>query len=235
MAGQPWRSLSFDPSRPATGTGHIDQIATPGEIDRYPVGVVFFDLVGGVLDANDAFLSMIGFSRADLEAGGVRYEYLTPPEWRWRDEQTIAELKATGRAGPFEKEYTHKDGHLFWILCCDKMLDDGTAVEIVIDVTERKRAEAALREGEARYRTLFASIDQGFCVVEVGSDGGRTDYRVVEANPAFYRQTGFPKAILGCWLREAAPGLEEHWFEIYGGVARTGECGTGGPCKRQAR
>src|SRR3712207_7182132 len=50
-----------------------------------------------------------------------------------------------------------------------------------------------------------------------------TLFRSLEANPAFYRQTGFPDAILGRWLREAAPDLEEHWFEIYGRVARTGE------------
>src|SRR3712207_3698405 len=50
-----------------------------------------------------------------------------------------------------------------------------------------------------------------------------TLFRSLEANPAFYRQTGFPEAILGRWLRAAAPDLEEHWFEIYGRVARTGE------------
>jgi len=82
-----------------------------------------------------------------------------------------------------------------------------------------------LRESEARHRTLFEAIDAGFCIVEVRFDrpDGRTDYRVVEANPAFYTNTGFPRHILGKWLREAAPDLEEHWYEIYGSVARTGE------------
>jgi PAS domain S-box-containing protein len=102
-------------------------------------------------------------------------------------------------------------------------------IEDVADRTwaavERARAEAALGVSEARYRALFDNIDAGFCVVEVGrEDGGeRIDYRVVEANPAFYAQTGFPEAILGRWLRKAAPDLEEYWFEIYGRVARTGE------------
>lgn len=90
---------------------------------------------------------------------------------------------------------------------------------------ERTRAEAAQRFSEERYRALFEAIDVGFCVTEFrfDTDGGRSDYRVLEANPAFYKHTGFPQEILGRWLREAAPDLEEHWYENYGRVARTRE------------
>ncbi|EGF93187.1 sensory box protein [Asticcacaulis biprosthecium C19] len=106
---------------------------------------------------------------------------------------------------------------------------DVTLIEDVAEriwaAMERAHAEARLRESESRYRLLFESIDSGFCVVEVnlGDDGEQIDYRVLEANPAFYHQTGFPVDILGHWLRAAAPGLEEHWFETYGRIARTGE------------
>ncbi|MFU8864941.1 MAG: HWE histidine kinase domain-containing protein [Rhodobacterales bacterium] len=89
----------------------------------------------------------------------------------------------------------------------------------------QESAEMRLRASELRYRTLFDAIDEGFCVIEVRFDtpDGRIDYRVVEANPAFYKKTGFEETILGRWMREFAPDLEDHWYEIYGRVARAGE------------
>ncbi|HEY0570807.1 MAG TPA: PAS domain S-box protein [Enterovirga sp.] len=127
------------------------------EIDTVPV--VFFNLVGGITDANDAFLDMIGYTRAELEAGQVRYEDLTPPDWAWRDEETKAELLATGKSKPFEKEYFRRDGSRIWIHCTGKMLDEHTAIEFIIDVTERKRAEQALRESKERQAFLLALSD----------------------------------------------------------------------------
>ena len=81
-----------------------------------------------------------------------------------------------------------------------------------------------VREGADRYRSLFESIDAGFCILELLFDGAGTpvDYGFVEVNPAFVRQTGLVDAI-GRTAREMAPDLEPHWFEIYGRVAQTGE------------
>ena len=90
--------------------------------------------------------------------------------------------------------------------------------------TEQARAEVALRDSEAQYRTLFASIDEGFCVIEVlfDDDGAVVDYRYDEVNPAFESQSGLVDAV-GRTMREMVPDHESHWFETYGRVANTGE------------
>ena len=84
--------------------------------------------------------------------------------------------------------------------------------------------EARLEEREARYHALFEAMDQGFCIVELLFDaaGRPDDYRFLEANPTFARQTGLDDAV-GRTARELVPGLERHWFELYGRVALTGE------------
>ena len=89
---------------------------------------------------------------------------------------------------------------------------------------ERARADAALHDSQDRYRTLFEAIDSGFCIIEMiyGEDGRATDYRFVEVNPAFERQSGLVDAV-GRRIREFAPNLEEHWLGRYGRVALTGE------------
>jgi PAS domain S-box-containing protein len=82
----------------------------------------------------------------------------------------------------------------------------------------------ALETSERRYRSLFNSIDSGFCVIEVLIDqaGSVTDYRFVEVNSAFEAQTGLKDAI-GKSMRALAPGHEQHWFDIYGRVAASGQ------------
>ncbi|ODP37528.1 hybrid sensor histidine kinase/response regulator [Sphingomonas turrisvirgatae] len=91
-------------------------------------------------------------------------------------------------------------------------------------MTDRTRAAAAAAAADERYRTVMEAIDVGFCVIEMKFDEDKRaiDYRIVEGNPAFERQTGLADAT-GKWVSDVAPGLEAHWFELYGRVALTGE------------
>jgi PAS domain S-box-containing protein len=86
------------------------------------------------------------------------------------------------------------------------------------------QAEEALQESEKRYRNLFNAMNEGFCIVEVlfDADGKPEDYRFLEVNDAFEKQTGLHDAV-GKRMRELAPAHEAHWFEIYGKIALTGE------------
>lgn len=94
----------------------------------------------------------------------------------------------------------------------------------VIDITDRKQIEEALRLSESRYRTLFESIDEGFCIIEMLFDeqDKPIDYRFLEINPVFEQQTGLRQAI-GKTARQLIPNIESHWINIYGNVALTGE------------
>jgi len=177
------------------------------------IGVIFFDQAGTLISANDTFLRWTGYTREEVAAGGITWRSLTPPEYH-----------DSGRMGPYEKEYFTKDGSRRWMLSVGAALDDGTAVEYVIDISKRKAAEQAKREMEERYRMLFDSIDAGYCVIEVLYDaGGRPmDYRFLEVNPAFERQTGLSDA-MSKTIREHVPEHEQHWYDIYGRVAETGE------------
>src|SRR3546814_3129861 len=85
-------------------------------------------------------------------------------------------------------------------------------------------SDLELHRGAEKYRSLFDSIEAGFCIIEmIFDDAGKpVDYRFIETNPAFARHTGLSDAV-GKSMRSLVPGHEQHWFDIYGQVARTGE------------
>ncbi|QPF88639.1 AAA family ATPase [Bradyrhizobium commune] len=109
-----------------------------------------------LLEANDAFLQMLGYDRDEFVSGRMRRYGLTPPEWRERDTQTLAELRQFGVCRPFEKEYFRKDGSRVPVLIGAASFDATRTegVAFVVDLTERKRKEHELRASEERFRTL---------------------------------------------------------------------------------
>jgi len=116
-------------------------------LDANIIGIVICDLEGRILEANDAFLRIVGYDRADLVSQSLRWTDMTPPEWRERDQQQlIPELKISGSLQPFEKEFFRKDGSRVPVLIGIANFEDGyQGVAFVLDLTERKQAADALR------------------------------------------------------------------------------------------
>ena len=129
-------------------------------METQAVGIIFFNNEGTVVDANDVFLKMVDYTREDLESGAMSWRKLTPPEWIATSEEQMSKFLKTGRVGPYEKEYFRKDGSRRWMLFAGRDLGDGTIGEYAIDITDRKRAEAALVRNDklATLGRLVASI-----------------------------------------------------------------------------
>ncbi len=119
-------------------------------VDANVVGIVMFTLEGAIIGANDAFLQMVQYDRADLAAGRVRWKDLTPVEWRGGDEKAIADLKMCGVFQPVEKEYFRKDGSRVPILVGGTLFEGNgnEGVAFILDLSEQKRVEKALRRSE---------------------------------------------------------------------------------------
>ena len=118
-------------------------------VDANIIGIFLWESEGQIIEANDAFLRMVGHDREDLVAGRLRWTDLTPPEWRKRHEQVwTPEIRMTGIVQPFEKEYFRKDGSRVSVLVGAASFDESgnQGVSFVLDLTERKRAEAEARE-----------------------------------------------------------------------------------------
>jgi PAS domain S-box-containing protein len=120
-------------------------------IDANIVGVLISTLEGQVLEANDALLNMVGYSRDDLTSGRTRWTDWTPPEWRAVSERAVEQIRVHGKCDLFEKEYLRKDGSRVPVLVAAAAIE-GTKSEnvaFVLDLSERRRAEDARTRAEA--------------------------------------------------------------------------------------
>jgi PAS domain S-box-containing protein len=175
-------------------------------VDANIIGIFIWTLDGQIVDANDAFLQIVGYDRADLAAGRLRWRDLTPPDWR-DPPREIAELQMAGSLQPFEKEYFRKDGKRVPVLIGGThLIEDGNqGVAFVLDLTELKRAEAEARESERRYREIQMELAHANRVATMGQ---LTASIAHEVNQPIAATVMNAQAALR-WLGGKRPGLEE--------------------------
>jgi PAS domain S-box/hemerythrin-like metal-binding domain len=120
-------------------------------LDIQTVGVMFWDLkTGAMVETNDTFLKLTGYSRDEVRRGELTWQKLTPAEYMEASLAEVQEVLTTGKAGPYEKEYFCKDGSRKWFLFAGSSLGNNQCVEFCVDISARKHAEVALRDSEER-------------------------------------------------------------------------------------
>jgi PAS domain S-box-containing protein len=176
-------------------------------VDSNIIGILIWRKDGRITDANDAFLRIVGYERRDLVSGRLSWRQLTPAEWSGADEQRIAELDATGAAQPYEKEYLQKSGSRVPVLVGGAMFDGGRdeGVAFVVDLTDQKRAEAAARESDRRYREVELELAHANRVATMGHLSASIAH---EINQPLGAVLSYANAA-SHWLDAQPPNLEE--------------------------
>ncbi len=188
-----------------------------------------WDLISDQVLWNDAFERAYGHPLATIEHTGHWWVAHIHPDDRARVERSIQRL-IEGEAAAWSEEYRFQraDGSYAEVLDRGQIICDetGRAVRVIgamLDLSEARSTETALRRSEERFRTILETIEAAFAIVQVKIDSNDrpVDYRFLEVNPAFERQAGVN--LRGKWVTEFAPDLEQFWFDTYGHVALTGE------------
>ncbi|MGO7761990.1 AAA family ATPase [Rhizobium ruizarguesonis] len=176
-------------------------------VDAHIIGILIATLEGQVLEANDAFLHLIGYRREDLATGHIRWTELSPPEWRSASQRAVADIRATGSCDPFEKEYFRKDGSRVPVLIAGAAFDEARSqvVSFVLDLTELKRAEADARASERRYRDMQIELAHANRVATIGQLTGSIAHEVNQ--PIAATVTNAQAALR--WMDMEQPNLEE--------------------------
>ncbi|WP_169728094.1 PAS domain-containing protein [Massilia alkalitolerans] len=196
-------------------------------VSQAATGVVQLDHEGRITLVNQKYCEMV--QRTEAELLGASVLDVTAPDSVPVTLEAVR-LLAGGESGVvIDKEYLRRDGSVMPATSSVNALRGPNGefqglVAIVVDTTESRRAAEKLRASEERYRTLFESVDQGFCIFEMIFDAQDrpVDYRFLEMNPMFEAHTGLHDAV-GRTAREMIPTLDAFWFETYGRVAQMGE------------
>ncbi len=169
------------------------------------------------LEINEAFKKQTGLSAEIIGQPASLALPKLEPFWI----ETYGKVALEGEPVHFER-FNRDTGRWYDVYCYRPA--EGCFAILFRDITESRRVQETLRESEEKYRSLFENIDEGFCIIEMIFDatGKPVDYRFLETNPSFEKQTGLVD-VRGRTVREFAPQHEAHWFDIYGRIALTGQ------------
>ncbi|MBN3883162.1 MULTISPECIES: PAS domain S-box protein [unclassified Nostoc] len=177
------------------------------------IGVIVTNVNNGlIVEANEAFLKMIGYTREDFSANQINWREITPPEYLLLSERLVEELKTTGVCKPFEKEYIRKDGDRIPVLLGSVVLGDTpeTVIGFVVDLSERKQAEAALQQANERNTRTLENMSDAFITLD-------RDWRIIYQNAEAERINGkFRTEVIGKshwdeWTVSVGTNLERHY------------------------
>ncbi|RKP55995.1 trifunctional serine/threonine-protein kinase/ATP-binding protein/sensor histidine kinase [Pararobbsia silviterrae] len=171
-------------------------------VDSNIVGIFIFDSEGHIVDANDAFLSMIGYDRAQLISGHIRWPDLTSPAWTAFDDRALDALLSGGELEPSENELIRGDGERVPVLIGAASFGgrDGQGAAFVVNLSERKRAEREKLDSEQRFREIEHELVRANRIATIGQlsasiaheirqpitaavINGRAALRWIDANP----------------------------------------------------
>ncbi|PXW28322.1 trifunctional serine/threonine-protein kinase/ATP-binding protein/sensor histidine kinase [Paraburkholderia caballeronis] len=149
-------------------------------VDSNIIGIFIWDDDDRIIDANEAFMRIIGYERSQFIAGAIRWTALTPDLWCDRDEAALRDLAVTGSVQPYEKEYLHKDGSRVPVLVGKAAFGTGRAhgVAFVLDLTELKRAQQEIQASEQRLRAAQLELSHANRVATMGQLSGSISHEV---------------------------------------------------------
>jgi PAS domain S-box-containing protein len=184
-------------------------------IETNVIGVMLTELGGGIHEANDAFLEMIGYGRPDLEKGKLNWRDLTPPEELDADFAAIRSLRETGRAAQWQKSYIRKDGTRVPVLVAAALVRAGSeqCAAFIIDLSKQEKVRLALEKS----KELFELYMNNCPAISFMKDA---DGRLLYTNPTFWRafsmepRDSYGKTDFELWPPDTARQLRANDIEI---------------------
>lgn len=188
------------------------------------VGFWLCDLKGQIIKVNDAFCDMLGYSYSELINGSIsKVLYHRVQE---NIDKRFSKIKEDGSLR-YQTRHKHKDGTIIDIeTIATYMPSSGLICAFARDVTEKNKAEKALKTSEEQFRLLVSQMQLGLAVHEIvcNDDGIPIDYRFISVNKSYEELTGLKEEeLVGKTILEVFPNTERYWIELYGSVALTGE------------